>query len=286
MKSLATNTAQQYFRSLKRFDNFMKKYYNKSWKKATKKHISNYVVYLKKHKNLKVSTIRSHLSSITFHYQAKYDRDIISSFSVKKLLNYYAKDENCKKTRLPITKKILEKLIKNVKRSSTSRYYRFAFTAIYSLMHFLALRISEIADYSARFSHAIKLSDIKIGKNIKITIRTFKHSKNSVKYNINNATLKAILKKWLKLRGNSKGCLFIHKNLVPFSRSFVCRQLKKDIKEIGLNPQKYNTHSFRKGRATFLAQKGYSTEQIAMIGRWHTNAFKTYISPSSIKITK
>ena len=77
--------------------------------------------------------------------------------------------------------------------------------------------------------------------------------------------------------------MFIHRNNSPFSRNFTCKQLKSDIIDIGRKPDMFNTHSFRKGRATSLAEQGYTPDQIAMLGRWNSNAYKLYIEPSVIK---
>ena len=265
----------------------MDRFYALKWKNANKNHIKNYVTFLSKVQKLKVSTIRSHLSAIAFYHQAKFDRDPTTSFAVKKLLLYYAKKDKNTQCRLPITEKILNRLTKNLSWSCKNKFYKLAFTALYKTMFYLALRISEVSDYSKRFSHAIHVQDLKIkSKHLTVRLRSFKHGSETVKFQITKKKYIYDMEKWLIARGNRPGPLFVHKNNKPFTRIFIFNQLKADLLQIGLNPSLYNTHSFRKGRATSLAQKGYTSEQIALVGRWKSNAFKTYICPSVIKMGK
>jgi hypothetical protein len=53
---------------------------------------------------------------------------------------------------------------------------------------------------------------------------------------------------------------------------------------IDLDPDLYNTHSFRFGRATDMATQGYTDIQIRMAGRWSSAAYKKYIKPHIIVI--
>jgi hypothetical protein len=39
----------------------------------------------------------------------------------------------------------------------------------------------------------------------------------------------------------------------------------------------YKAHSFRIGAATHAASRGYSDQDIQIMGRWHSDAFKKYI---------
>lgn len=263
----------------------MSRLYNKKWNKANKKHIQTYVTYLH-NESLKTTTIRAHLSALAFYFQTKLDIDPTDSFSTKKLLKYYSKLDKNKATRLPITQGILDKLIDFVVTHYMDIYYKHAFCALYSTMYYLALRISEVSDYTSKYSHALQLRDIKFSKNfLFITLRSHKHSSTQAQYRVAlEDSLYTYIKKWIKTRGNTQGYLFSHPNNAPFSRAFILKNLNEDLEGIGLNSALYNTHSFRKGRATSMASQGYSTEQIKLIGRWKTNAYSSYIQPKSIPI--
>jgi len=154
-------------------------------------------------------------------------------------------------------------------------------------MYHLALRISEICNYTGNTHHAIRLEDVTItstGK-VEITLFSYKHSTKPIKYKINkNPQFLHYLNTYIKHRKPKKGTLMLHQSGAKLGRHFVAKQLKKDIKKLGLDPERYNTHSFRSGRATDLAREGKSDRQIAAIGRWKSNAFQAYIKQENITI--
>ena len=49
------------------------------------------------------------------------------------------------------------------------------------------------------------------------------------------------------------------------------------LRNIGLNPDHYGTHSFRIGRATDQFKQGYSVERIKREGRWESDAVYKYL---------
>ena len=50
------------------------------------------------------------------------------------------------------------------------------------------------------------------------------------------------------------------------------------------NPDCYNSHSLRIGKATDMAKVGCSDYDIKSASRWKTNAFKAYIRPQEIYV--
>lgn len=52
--------------------------------------------------------------------------------------------------------------------------------------------------------------------------------------------------------------------------------LLKDVVDYSKSP--LTSHSFRRGLATFMAKSGYADEDIMKVGRWHSGAFKAYIT--------
>jgi len=207
-------------------------------------------------------------------------------YPVKKLLNLH-KEQDTKRKQLPINKNILRQLLARVKDGDRESFYKSAMYITYFLMYHLALRISEICNTS-HAKHAITLKDIKIHKKsgvVEVTLFTYKHSKEPVTYDINkNERFLNHLEYYIRKRGSKKGQFMIHKSGAPFSRNYVADQLKLDIQGIGLNPNLYNTHGFRHGRASDLAQDGKSDRQIAAIGRWNSNAFQNYITTERVTV--
>ena len=72
-------------------------------------------------------------------------------------------------------------------------------------------------------------------------------------------------------------------------RNYTGSQFNRDLKVLLKGVVDYNkspitSHSFRRGLATFMAKSGYSDEDIMKVGRWHSEAFKAYItSPREIR---
>ena len=70
---------------------------------------------------------------------------------------------------------------------------------------------------------------------------------------------------------------FCHQNGTPVTRQHLSDVLKEIITSLSMNPNHYNTHSFRIGKATDLAENNYTHTQIAMIGRWKSYEFQKYL---------
>ena len=153
----------------------------------------------------------------------------------------------------------------------------------------MALRISEITNYSKSFHHAIQYADIKICKiqqKIEITLNTYKHSKGKPTiYDLQcDGQLWAMTHKYIQARGSQGGSFFLHPDKKIISKKFFTTNLQQDIYALGLEGKNYNSHSFRIGRASSLALEGESSTTISLIGRWNSEAYKRYIKPTIIKI--
>jgi hypothetical protein len=53
--------------------------------------------------------------------------------------------------------------------------------------------------------------------------------------------------------------------------------LIKALKVLGIDASGYKSHSFRIGAASLAAAQHISNEEIMKLGRWKSNAFKSYI---------
>ena len=243
--------------------------------------------YLRKYKRLAGSTIQTIVTAISHYYNLHSLENPTDHQAIKSLLKKYKK-HSCKREQLPITHKILLKLLAEIESGPIESYYKHAFYIVYYLMYYLALRVSEISDYSNNFNHAIRLDDVTINhskEQISIRLVTHKHSTKTTIYDV-NCTEKffKIFNSYMSMRGTQTGPLMIHKNGKAFTRNFIIKQLKKDLLKSGINANLYSSHSFRSGRTTDLAAKGYSDRQLAAMGRWSSHAFLAYIKPSRITI--
>ena len=73
--------------------------------------------------------------------------------------------------------------------------------------------------------------------------------------------------------------LFCHFDGTPLTRTQFVFILKKCLLIIEIDPKRYSSHTFRIGAATNLAVDGASAGVIRNVGRWKSNAYKSYIRP-------
>ena len=246
------------------------------------------MTYLHAHRHLKASTIRTHLSSIAYHHQMSGMNSPTDSFIAAKLLASYEKQDTPPRVRKAITNPILKKLIKSVKAHPYDPHTKALYVCLFSLMYHALLRCSEIS-FSTLNSHNLTLSQIKLRKSSLRVTCSYKHSKAApaplkVSSTKDSACPVNACRKFLRLRGNKPGPLFCRGKNTPLKRNQIVCLLSRHLALLGLNPKKYNTHSFRYGKATDMAKNGSSHAQIALAGRWRSNAFLKYIKPAKVTI--
>ena len=250
-------------------------------------HFCYYVTYLYRYQHLAASTIQTTISAIAHFYKMKNLDNPADYYAVKKLIAKYGKTSKPAE-RLPINRKILTKLLTLTRDRDIDIYYKSAFYTIYFLMYHMAMRISEICNYSGNTHHAIRLEDIKIKRktgDVQITLYSYKNSTEPITYTIkNNDTFLHYLQTYMRLRGPKTGTLMLHRSGSLISRTFVTTQLKNDLTILRYNADLYNTHSLRIGRASDMAKEGNSDRQIAAIGRWKSNAFLSYIKNDKVTV--
>ena len=279
---MSKGTLQQYDLHFQSFKTFLSSVFRVNWKNATTDHVTDYVTYLQDTTSLAPATIKSRVSAIAFQYKTRLNADPTKSFATEILLNNLEKQAQSRK-RLPIDKKLLKKLLLTLYQYN-SIYLHHAFYLMYNLMYLLALRVSELLAYSKKFDHALRFNDFYINNNkVTITVRSGKHNSSPTKYEF-RCTNRFFwhFQEFVRLRGNKTGPFFCFKDQQPFSRTFFTEKLKEDLCSLELNARDYNTHSFRVGRTSDLALEGASDRQIALMGRWKSDAFREYVRPSRI----
>ena len=290
--SLSDNAYKTYHAAWTRFTTFMRKKLGIKTPFTQSPQISMYVAYLHS-KQLKVSTIRTHLSAIAFMHETSGYPNPTQSFTIRKLLVSYSKSDTLPNSRKPIDRNLLAKLIKSIKNHSSS-YNTALNTCMFTLMYHAALRVSEVC-VTPRSSHTLQYKNVSITKYhhtkcLKVKFTTFKHCHLPTPPLILHPTRDitcpvTAFVTYSVLRGSSPGPLFRNKNGTPLKRPHLTSTLKQHLQVMGYDPRTYNTHSFRIGKTTDLASQGYSSLQISRIGRWHSNAYQKYIKPTTIHST-
>ena len=276
--ALSSATIANYRKALSEFQEFLIPTFQIKWEKAQMTHFIAYTAFLYHHMHNSASSIKTKLSGISYFYKTRFGYNPVKSEAVGKMLQNYSKCQSSD-SRKPLKANLVEKLLKI--HNSTPNYYNHAFYILYVLMYRMALRVSEVANYSKKFEHAIRLTDIKVfekKQQITVRLKSYKHSTQQKIYNI-SVTRNFIkhINNYRKARKSIHSQFFVHTDGSPFTRNFIAQNLKSDLITLGINPNRYNTHSLRIGRASDLAEQGCSDSKIAEIGRWRSNAFTKYI---------
>ena len=82
---------------------------------------------------------------------------------------------------------------------------------------------------------------------------------------------------YIGVRSPSPGPLFTLNNGLPLTRNLLVQRLQSALRKAGLDDSHYNGHSFRIGAATSAAQHGLEDSLIQTLGRWRSDAYRTYI---------
>lgn len=289
--SLSHSARQQYTKSWNAFVQFCETTLSTQYLPASPLTVSLYVTHL--HKQLKHSSIRSVLSAIAFHHKLHNLTDPTKSFITQKLLHSYSKTDLPPPIREPITEDILLQLTHALKSSTFQSYDKRLYSSLFSVMYHAALRVSEVCPMPSS-KHTLTRQQLTLvnyhnSQCLKISFTSYKHSSTAPQPILLHPTHTSTCpvhtySKYITRRPQAKSHYpaFCHYDGQPITRTHLLHTLHTLIKSTGLNHRSYNTHSFRIGRATDLALQGHSHSQIALLGRWKSQAFLKYIKPNIV----
>ena len=239
--------------------------------------------------NYQSSTISSHLSVITYKHRLQGFPRSSDSFLLKQLLKGFRKHDRPRLPLKAIDKNLLNKIIVNISNSNDSVFKKTLFCTVFSALYHGALRSSEVS-FNNDCDHTLRYGDIQVYDDcIDLTLNSYKHSKSESILRIKASQDVSCFLSWyrkfsttLAVVKNSSDYVFVSEDNSPITRNHLATRLKQSINDLGLNSDRYNTHSFRIGKATDMYREGYSDRQIAEAGRWKSNAFLYYIRPKHV----
>ncbi|XP_073678908.1 uncharacterized protein [Garra rufa] len=292
LQAVSPNTLQSYLTAWKCFKTFHSAY-NLAFPYFSLLAITSFISYLNIIKNLQISSIKGYLSGIQFFHKLIYGSlsPNISNSQTSLLIKGIQKTHPTRPdTRQPITLKILTKCVSTLRKGYQSLHTARTLDTMFILVFFGFLRCSELTTTSifnpnmhptisdlavlddeviSYFIKQSKSDQLKKGHfiyifNLQSTIQPFQ-------------TLLAFLQLRRSQSKNPSDPLFTDDFNRPVSRFWFQKHLKVVLLLSGTPADNFSSHSFRIGAATTAAQKGMSQQQIQTLGRWSSDAFKSYI---------
>ena len=214
--------------------------------------------------------------------------DPTTSFFILKLLQGAMGSRVQVDTRLPITRSILHRMLVALPYICSSPFYKISYRSMFLLAFYGFLRVGEMTRNLGQVdNHCLLISAVQFLVNgLTISFISYKHSvpgkivKLFVSKQVNQEMRPVVvLQRYLAVRGDYGGCLFVHPIGSPISRSQFTDILQKTLSFIDSSSSLNKGHSFRMGSCTWYMQQGKTDSQIRSMGRWRSNAFLKYIRP-------
>lgn len=254
--------------------------------------IAMFIAYLFHNKSLMHSTIKCYLSGISFMFNIHGVEDATNCALVSKTMKGIRNSETRSTAPLlPITKDILVNLLSQVQFVISDDYSRKLLKALFLLTFHACLRVGE-AVISKSDCHTLQLADLSFGIShnlctLQLNFKSYKHSGNlSPNFTLISAPRPELcpvqaMRSYLMVRGSDPGFLFVDRDFIPLIRARFLSHLKLCLVHAGFDSTRFNTHSFRVGRATQMATDKVDEATIKISGRWKSNAFSKYIRHST-----
>ena len=211
---------------------------------------------------------------------------------IKKLFDGIDKGQPIKEVRSPITISILQSIIEAMDHMQCGSFVSYMYKCLFTFMYFACARVGEVAKSQGQTQHIIQVKDLEFipqsqtsPASFLVLFKSFKHNKSGALHKIplkpqavGLSPVKMVLD-WLAIRGYNPGPLFLDISGKPISAHQVSAMLKKCLRSVGLEADRYGTHSFRIGRCSDLVKQGETDTQLRFLGRFHSEAFIKYVRP-------
>ena len=290
-KALAPRTLKQYDTIWEQFKEFAQQH-GKQYLPATPHTVGLYITNLHHESNIKGRTIKSYLSAIAYYHRLEEYRDPTDSYLADSLLRSYAKSDASEEPRRAISSDLLTRIVSSINNVEQG-YEKSLFKAILVFMYQGLLRSNEVSFCKEAphilLANQVSLKSVSGVTHVCLAFKSFKHSKPNppplyLKPCAGNKGICPVTqyKQFVKRRMEKSKYLFCWEDGSPLNRLDIAEVMKRHLNILGYPEEEYNTHSFRIGKTTDMAKEGYSHAQIAMAGRWASNAYQKYIKPDLI----
>lgn len=260
---------------------------------------------------LKVGTIKVYLSGVIHHHKERGFHNPLENappmldmiFTGIKRWAAHSQQNNDKKPKLPITTDMLRVMspLLNQQRRTDALVLAMAWVALVAM-----LRISEFTIDSKNQDRTLTMEQLNFTTGDGKTIDSRRISNKMI---IKHATLRLaqsktdpfrmgtdiiissaeaiqILINYLQLTSHEEislqSPLFRYRTGEAVNRQWFMREISTLIAASGFNTSNYSSHSFRKGGAVSLQQRGVADSIIKKMGRWRSDAYHLYLRQPAI----
>ncbi|XP_069195367.1 uncharacterized protein [Procambarus clarkii] len=241
---------------------------------------------------LALRSLSAYLAAIAFMFKLHGREDPTRQFLVTQLLKGARnKAQRLPARRLPMTRRLLHRLLGALRGVCCSTYEKTCYRALFSLAY-ACLRPGEVT-YAGKGQHTLCLDQLTLSRTgIDIAFASYKHSAGRTptlnlsadpysKYCPVRAMANCI-----RRRGMEPGPIFLDETSAPVTRQDFTRVLRAAIRALGLPPNDYAPHSFRIGRAMQMSKDGLAPAAIRAVGRWKSDAFHSYVRQDVIPLPR
>jgi len=231
------------------------------------------------------------VSPIAFANKLYHAPNPLNHFLIIKMLEGSRKAGHQPDTRQPITLSILHRLTAALPAAFHDPFITSLLKAMFLTAFHAFLRVGEFTVRSQwdDASHTLQAADCAVNftsgrpTSVSLTLTTSKHNQSrpfhiTIPANHSPNCPVIALHTYLQLARPRGGPLFQFQDGRPVTRHYFRAQLYKGLKAAGFDTSLYKSHSFRIGAATeAVTSLGLPDHEIQRLGRWNSNAFKTYI---------
>ena len=260
-----------------------------------------FIDWLVRDRGVAGTTVENYLSGIrNIHIMKGFDEPKLKTNLVKQILKGKKNLEGVEKRgqtlgRVPVTMTMLKVLKEKIRRWRQPMEKKLLMWAVCSIAFHGSFRIHEILTKNITFYdpdftlmtnnvRIVELGHDKADRMLEMTIKAPKENKvgKHVIVDIFESggpvcPVKAFCR-WWNFSDKPEGPLFKEACGTPLTGKKFNAYLKELLKDVvDYKKGKVTSHSFRSGLSTWMGTKGFSDEEIKLIGRWSSRAFECYM---------